>query len=207
MWLDMGRKAYWQQYLLGIVEQLQRVKNCYLLNVRMTQSPYIWIIHKSASTALGSGSPVVVSLQVPPSAPEAAAEAGCGAWMVVLQVGAVWEGPVAVPAPVLVSQLSRSRAGPPRAGDQNWQGPWGEQLGVGCSPWKQGTLLGGTYVAWPSTVGQGLWCKCLKGSGFPCASLLLDIKQGLASYSYWPSQSNICIFAFKSCGCQILKYT
>ena len=205
MWLDTGRKAYWQRYLRGIVEQLQRVKNCYLLNVRMTQLPCI--LDKSASPALGSASPVVVSLEVPPSDPAAAAEAGCGAWMLVLQGVAVWEAPVAVARVLLVSQLSRSRAGPPRSGDQNWQGPWGEQVGVGCSPWKQGILLGGTYVAWPSTVGQGPWCKCLKGSGFPCASLRLHIKQGLASYSYWPSQSNIYIFAFKSCGCQILKYT
>ena len=67
--------------------------------------------------------------------------------MLVLQGVAVWEAPVAVARVLLVSQLSRSSAGPPRSGDQNWQGPWGELVGVGCSPWKQGILLGGTYVA------------------------------------------------------------
>lgn len=102
----MGKKGDWQQYLLKIVEQLQGVKNCCLLNVRM--------ILRSTSTTLGSGGPIVASLEVLPTDPEAAAEACYGAQISVLQVLAVSGGPCCCPqssAHVIATSAELSRAG------------------------------------------------------------------------------------------------
>ena len=193
MWLDMGRKAYWQQYLLKIVEQLQRVKNRYLLNVRMNQLPHILDYTSISFNCSGIWEPCGCFTRSAAFRDWSSTRAGVEHKWWCFRSWECVKVLAAVPTAVLMPQLPLLSCQGREQVLLVWRPElaWGEQLGVGCSPWKQGILLGGTCIGWPGTVGQGLWCECLKGSGSPCASHLLDIKHGLASYSYCPSQRNI----------------
>ena len=129
--------------------------------------------------------------------------------MVVLQVMGVCEGPCCCPhssahATAASAELSRSRAGSPSLETRTGLGRAVRSgvltLEAGDSPWRH--LHWMTWYSRPGTMvrmPEGFWVPmCLPSVGHKAWVGILQLL---------PLTKKHIIFAFKCCGCQILKYT